>query len=69
MLLPEAIALRTLSCGAPDAYWDGNTRELILCYQLIEAFYQLSEEQGIKELVEKIRRFHRDNLAASEDER
>ena len=68
MLLPDAITLRTRSCGSPDAYWDGNARELVFCYQLIEAFYQLSEEQGIRELVEKIRAFHRDNRAGSENE-
>jgi hypothetical protein len=68
MLLPEAITLRTRSCGSPDAYWDGNTRELVFCYQLIEGFYQLSEEQGIRELVEKIRAFHRDNPSGSENE-
>ncbi len=63
MLLPDAITLRTRSCGSPDAYWDGNTRELVLCYQLIDAFYQLSDEQGVKELENKIRAFHRDNRA------
>ena len=68
MLLPDAITLRTRSCGSPDAYWDGNTRELVLCYQLIDAFYQLSDEQGIKELEEKIRTFHRDTRAGSENE-
>ncbi len=68
MLLPDAITLRTRSCGSPDAYWDGNTRELVLCYQLIDAFYQLSDEQRIKELEEKIRTFHRDNNAGSENE-
>jgi hypothetical protein len=68
MLLPDAITLRTRSCGSPDAYWDGNARELVFCYQLIEGFYQLSEEQGIRELVEKIRAFHRDNPAGSENE-
>ncbi len=61
MLLTETITLRTRSCGSPDAYWDGNTRELVLCYQLIQAFYQLSDDQGVKELVKKIRSFHRDN--------
>jgi len=68
MLLPDTITLRTRSCGSPDAYWDGNSRDLVVCYQLIEAFYQLSEEEGIKELVEKIRAFHRDNPAGSENE-
>ena len=68
VLLPDEITLRTRSCGSPDAYWDGNTRELIICYQLIEGFYQLSEEEGIKEWVEKIRAFHRDKNASSENE-
>jgi len=61
ILLEDAVTLTTRSCGSPDAYWDGNTRELIVCYELIEAFYQLSEEQSIKQLEENIRRFHRDN--------
>ncbi len=68
MLLPDAITVRTRSCGSPDAYWDGNTRELVLCYQLIDAFYQLSAEQSVKELEEKIRTFHRDTRAGSENE-
>ena len=67
VLLPDAITLRTRSCGSPDAYWDGNTRELILCYQLIEAFYELSEDQGIRELVEQIRTFHRNNPPDAND--
>ena len=68
MLLPDTITLRTRSCDSPDAYWDGNSRELVFCYQLIEGFYQLSEDQGIRELVEKIRAFHRDNPSGSENE-
>jgi hypothetical protein len=68
VLLPGAITLRTRSCGSPDAYWDVDARELVFCYELIEGFYQLSEEQGIRELVEKIRAFHRDNHIGSEDE-
>jgi len=61
MLLPGAITLRTRSCDTPDAYWDGNARELVICYQLIEAFYKLSEDEGMRELAEQIREFHRDN--------
>lgn len=68
MLLPDTIKLRTQSCGSPDAYWDGNTRELVVCYQLIEAFYDLSEEQGIVELEQKIRAFRRDNNAGGDKE-
>ena len=61
ILLPEAVTLRTSTCGSPDAYWDGDSRELVICYQLIEAFYKLSEDEGVRELVEKIHAFHRDN--------
>jgi hypothetical protein len=68
VLLPGTITLRTSSCGSPDAYWDGDARELVLCYELIEGFYKLSEEQAIRELVEKIRAFHRDNLVSGDDE-
>ena len=39
-----------------------------LCYQLVQAFDQLSEEQSVKELVEKIRTYHRDKNARSENE-
>ena len=67
VLLHEAITLRTRSCGSPDAYWDGNSRELVLCYQLIEAFYQLSEDEGVRELVEQIRAFHRNKLPVAGD--
>ena len=67
MLLPAAITLRTRSCGSPDAYWDGNTRELILCYQLIEAFYELSEDEGIRALAEQIRAFHRNSPPDAHD--
>jgi hypothetical protein len=63
MPLEGAVTLTTRECGSPDAYWDGNTRELVACYELIAAFYQLSEEQSIKELEEKIRTFHRDDSA------
>jgi len=68
LFLPDAITVRARSCGSPDAYWDGNTRELVLCYQLVDAFYQLSAEQGVKDLEKKIRTFHRDIHEASDNE-
>ena len=68
ILLGDAVTLTTRSCGTPDAYWDGNTRELVVCYELIQAFYQLSEEQSIKELEEKFRTFNRNDSALSENE-
>lgn len=68
MLLRDAIMLRTKSCGSPDAYWDGNTRELVVCYQLIDAFYQLSAEQSVKDLEEKIRNFHRNDRETGDNQ-
>ena len=41
---------------------------IAVAFLLIDAFYQLSDEQSIKELEEKIRTFHRDNNAGSEYE-
>lgn len=64
-VLPDSFTLRTLSCGSPDAYWDEEARELVFCYDLIEAFYELSADQGIKELVEQIRTFHQDTRVPS----
>jgi len=61
MLLRDDIILMTRSCGEPNAYWDGNTRELVVCYELVDAFFNLSEDEGMRELVEQIREFHRDN--------
>ncbi len=63
-LLPDTFTLRTLSCGSPDAYWDVDARELVFCYEPIELFYKLSADQGIKDLEEQIRAFHRDKRAA-----
>jgi len=61
MFLREDISLLTRSCGEPNAYWDGNVRELVVCYELVDAFFKLAEDEGVRELVEQIREFHRDN--------
>ena len=66
VLLEDAVTLATRSCGSPDAYWDGNTRELVVCYELLLAFYELSAEQSVIELEQKIRSFHRDDGANTE---
>jgi hypothetical protein len=68
--LPDDVAPRYLrddvtiiakSCGEANAYWDGNDRNLIVCYELVKTLYELSEDEGMRELVEQIREFHRDN--------
>ncbi len=63
-VLPDTFTLRTLSCGSPNAYWDVDSSELVFCYELIQLFYNLAADQGIKELEEQIRAFHRDERAA-----
>ena len=55
VFLPEDITLRTLSCGSPNAYWEPEDREIVLCYELVEGFYSLSAEQGVKQLEARIR--------------
>ncbi len=52
--------MQTVSCGSGDV----DARDLVFCYELIEAFYKLSADQGIKELEEQTRAFHRDKRAA-----
>ena len=59
VLLPESITLRTRSCGSPDAYWDPNSRDVVLCYGLVLWFYQLSSEQRITELERHLRDLQR----------
>ena len=61
VMLPEAFTLRARSCGSPDSYWDRDRRELVVCYQLIDAFYELSADHGIKAMKQEILKFHRDN--------
>ncbi len=61
VLLPSSIRLRTRSCGTPNAYWDSNERDLVLCYELVQAFYKLSAEQRISELEQHMREFNRND--------
>jgi len=57
-LLPEDLSINARSCGSPDAYWDGNAREVVLCYELLEAFYKLSAEQKVQALERRLREMH-----------
>lgn len=36
---PARLVMR--SCGRPEAAWQGATRELVICYELLDTFYQL----------------------------
>ncbi len=59
VLLPDSITLRTSSCGTPNAYWDTNSRDVVLCYELVWWFFELSSRQMITELERQMREFHR----------
>ncbi len=61
VLLPDSITLRTSSCGSPNAYWDPNSRDVVLCYELAWWFYELSSQQKITELERQMREFHRND--------
>jgi hypothetical protein len=36
---PARLVMRT--CGRPEAAWQGDRRELVICYELLDVFYQL----------------------------
>jgi hypothetical protein len=36
---PARLVMRT--CGRPEAAWQGATRELVICYELLDTFYRL----------------------------
>lgn len=42
IILPRQISLRMRSCGRPEAAWQPEQRELVLCFELLDALYQLS---------------------------
>lgn len=42
IILPRKIALHMRSCGRPEAAWQPAQQELVLCFELLDALYQLS---------------------------
>ena len=42
IILPRAISLHMRGCGRPEAAWQPEQRELVLCFELLDALYQLS---------------------------
>jgi hypothetical protein len=42
IILPRKIGLHMRSCGRPEAAWQPEQQELVLCYELLEALYKLS---------------------------
>ncbi len=52
---PGALSINARSCGSPNAYWDGDAREIVLCFELMETFYDLSAEQDVQALEKRLR--------------
>jgi hypothetical protein len=52
---PEAIALKLTRCRAPNAYWDPDYREVVLCYELMTAMQELTEDPEISRMTERLR--------------
>ncbi len=52
---PEPLTLKLSRCRVPNAYWDDEYREVVLCYELIEALEKYSQRPEVANVVE---RFH-----------
>jgi hypothetical protein len=42
--LKQAVTLKGAVCGEPNAFWDGESRELVMCYELAEWYLQRAPE-------------------------
>ncbi len=45
IILPRKIALHMRSCGRPEAAWQPERQELVLCFELLDALYKLSDSR------------------------
>lgn len=52
---PEPLTLKLSHCRVPNAYWDDEYREVVLCYELMEAFAKHGQQPEVTKVVE---RFH-----------
>ena len=67
-LLTDEITLMARSCGVANAYWDGNDRKLVICYELIRALYELAEDEHLGVIVDQFREYFREERAGSDNE-
>lgn len=44
-VLSQPVLFRMRSCGQPQAAWQPDERELVMCYELVDAYYLLSRKQ------------------------
>lgn len=52
---PEALTLKLTRCHVPNAYWDGEYREVVLCYELMAAFAENASRPEVARLLERFR--------------
>lgn len=48
--IPDKAKVVARSCGRPNAFWDADYRELIFCYELLEAFERLGTGPEVQAL-------------------
>jgi hypothetical protein len=41
LALPRPITIRAMTCDTPNAYWDHEKREIVICYELVGEFIEL----------------------------
>lgn len=46
IILPRKISLHMRTCGRPEAAWQPEQRELVLCFELLDVLYQLGGSRG-----------------------
>ena len=54
--LDESLAIQVKACGMPNAWWDAEERELVFCFELLEAFLNLSKTDAAKAMAKQIRK-------------
>ena len=47
---PRAFEVRVKHCSSPNAYWDPEARELLFCYELVDALRKASDKPEITKL-------------------
>lgn len=52
---PEPLTLKLSHCRVPNAYWDDEYREVVLCYELMEALAKYSGQPEVTKVVERFR--------------
>lgn len=53
--LPEPQTLKLSHCRIPNAYWDPEYREVVLCYELMTEIRKLADRPDVARLVERFR--------------